>query len=95
MAFRCNELLNPDGPARVDHAITTLSTHLRLTRSERFLLRAAVSGSSRPDIARQRGVSENTVKTQVRSLLRKTRCNNLEQLRAMVLELALTGVAEL
>lgn len=76
--------------ARVKRA----SSHNGLTRRESELLRLATSGIPRRTIAERLGVSENTVKAQIRSLLRKTGARNLAVLGQQLLRGDASGPAE-
>jgi DNA-binding NarL/FixJ family response regulator len=57
----------------------------RLTPREREVLALALAGLKRGAIAQRLGVGENTVKMQIRSMLRKTGHNNLGELIVAVL----------
>lgn len=68
--------------AVIEHALEELRSRRRLTNAELEVLRCGVSGMTRLDIATERRVSVNTLKTQVRSLLRKCQATTLESLSA-------------
>ncbi len=65
----------------------------RLSPRETELLAHAVQGTSREQILAVMGVSENTLKTQIRALLRKADSNNLDELVGDVLRAALPVAA--
>lgn len=58
----------------------------RLTNAEIDVLRALVKGLRRTDVARDRCISVNTVKTQVRSLLSKSGAASIRMLRRELAE---------
>lgn len=74
---------------RITWAIDELCRRHRLTPREVDLLVAAVAGVPRKVLADELGVSENTLKTQVRGLLRKCDASTLEELARGCLQLAL------
>jgi DNA-binding NarL/FixJ family response regulator len=71
-------------PEALESFLETLRAPFRLTRAEVEVLRCGVAQMGRADIALQRGVSTNTLKTQVRSLLAKTGAPSLESLASRV-----------
>jgi DNA-binding NarL/FixJ family response regulator len=66
----------------LDETLASCRTQFSLTSAEMDVLRCAVAGLNRSDIARERSISPNTVKTQVRALLNKS---GQRTLRALVL----------
>lgn len=74
---------------RISWAIDETSRRLGLTPREVDLLVAAVAGVPRKVLADELGVTENTLKTQVRGLLRKCDASTLEELARATLQLAL------
>ncbi len=74
---------------RITWAIDEICRREGLTLREVDLLVAAVAGVPRKTLSDELGVSENTLKTQVRGLLRKTDAGTLEELARNTLQLAL------
>ncbi len=74
---------------RITWAIDEICRREELTPREVDLLVAAVAGVPRKTLSDELGVSENTLKTQVRGLLRKTDAGTLEELARNTLQLAL------
>jgi DNA-binding NarL/FixJ family response regulator len=74
-----------DIPRRITEAVSDLANKHSLTPTETEILFAAVRGIDRAAIVASRRVSENTHKTQVRGILRKTRTLSLGELRDRVL----------
>jgi DNA-binding NarL/FixJ family response regulator len=72
-------------PRRITQAVSALAVRHSLTPAQTEILLAAVSGIDRSATAAARKVSENTHKTQVRGILRKTRTLSLGELRDRVL----------
>ena len=77
--------------ARVDDAaigqrIEHLARQLKLTRRETELLTLSVDGLSRRELAKSLGVAENTVKAQIRSLLKKSGARSLATLAQKVIK---------
>lgn len=62
-----------------------LAASTNLSRRETELLRLIALGTRRAEFAGELGVSENTIKTTLRHLLRKTRCESVDDLRCVVL----------
>jgi two-component system vancomycin resistance associated response regulator VraR len=75
---------------RISWAVDENSRRHRLTPREVDLLVAAVAGIPRKVLSDELGVSENTLKTQVRGLLRKTEATTLDELARTTLQLALS-----
>lgn len=69
----------------VGRRIGQLMEEVRLTRREAELLGFAMDGLSRRQLAETMGVAENTVKAQIRSILRKTNARSLATLAQNVL----------
>lgn len=65
---------------RLARATEQLVVELDLPRRERDIVRALVRGVARADLARELGVSENTVKTTIRKLLARTGDPDVEAL---------------
>lgn len=79
-------------PRRITEAVTELASKHALTAAQTEILFAAVRGIDRASIVAARRVSENTHKTQVRGILRKTHTMSLGELRDRVLR-AVSGAA--
>jgi len=71
-----------------------LSAAPDLTEREQQVLELALEGATRTEIAERMGVSENTLKVQIRSLLRKCGHNNLAELVQSALREAWTSSKE-
>lgn len=69
----------------LEHAVVRWSTEFRLTRREAAILHEVLKGTSRDTLAQVFGVSENTIKTHVRALLRKVDALSLRELAADML----------
>jgi DNA-binding NarL/FixJ family response regulator len=74
---------------RIARIIEADAARFDLTPRESEILSAAVAGTSRKLLANQLGTTENTLKTQVRQLLRKCGHDSLEELGRYVLHQAL------
>jgi DNA-binding NarL/FixJ family response regulator len=72
-------------PGRLGQAVRDLAAKHRLTPAQTEILLSTVQGIDRASIVALRCVSENTHKTQVRGILRKTRTLSLGELRDRVL----------
>ena len=72
-------------PGRIVKAVRDLAARHALTPAQTEILLSAVRGIDRASIVASRHVSENTHKTQVRGMLRKTRTLSLGELRDRVL----------
>lgn len=72
-------------PTKITKAVSALATKHALTPAQTEILMSAVRGIDRASIVAARRVSENTHKTQVRGILRKTRTLSLGELRDRVL----------
>jgi DNA-binding NarL/FixJ family response regulator len=70
---------------RVAELIDIYARRHRLTPRETDLVIGAVAGMSRDALGNQLGTSQNTLKTQVRSLLRKCGLTSLDELARLVL----------
>jgi DNA-binding CsgD family transcriptional regulator len=70
----------PDAGSRVER----FAAEQRLTPAETQVLALVCQGLAVKEIARLRNASEHTVRTQVRSLLQKTRTHSQRQLVALV-----------
>jgi DNA-binding NarL/FixJ family response regulator len=68
----------------IDVIIAELASRHRLSACEQKLLAASARGTSRKELATELGIAENTVKTQMRALLRK--CEDAEQLSDLTRE---------
>ncbi len=75
---------------RISWAVDESARRHRLTPREVDLLVAAVAGVPRKVLADELGVSENTLKTQVRGLLRKTDATTLDEVARATLQLAIS-----
>lgn len=69
----------PDGQA-ADKALRQIVDDYRLTRREVAVLQELVEGLSTREIADQRQVSRNTVRSQLASLMQKTHCRSQKEL---------------
>ena len=67
---------------RIEH----LARQLKLTRRETELLTLSIDGLSRRELAESLGVAENTVKAQIRSLLKKSGARSLATLAQKVIK---------
>lgn len=72
--------------AAIGQRIEHLARQLRLTRRETELLTLSVDGLSRKQLAEALGVAENTVKAQIRSLLKKSGARSLATLAQKVIK---------
>jgi DNA-binding NarL/FixJ family response regulator len=72
-------------PDRIMKAVRDLAARHALTPAQTEILLSVVRGIDRASIVASRHVSENTHKTQVRGILRKTRTLSLGELRDRVL----------
>jgi DNA-binding NarL/FixJ family response regulator len=72
-------------PKRISKAVGAMATAHALSPAQAEILLAAVCGVDRPSIVSSRRVSENTHKSQVRGMLRKTQTLSLGELRDRVL----------
>ncbi|UJR79208.1 response regulator [Sandaracinus amylolyticus] len=77
-----------DPDARVAQVIDELATAWGLTPREREIVTLVVAGHSRDGVMVILGVTENTLKSQTRSLLHKARAASLEAVARAVLERA-------
>lgn len=69
-----------DGPVAITEAIARLATVHHLSPRETQILSIVAHGIPRARLAEVLGVSENTIKSQIRSLLHKTSQSNLSDL---------------
>jgi DNA-binding NarL/FixJ family response regulator len=76
---------------RVAALIESLVRRHTLSTREAELLVAAVAGTSRKTILQSKGISGNTLKTQIRHLLQKLDAPNLDEVAMGVLRAALLG----
>jgi DNA-binding NarL/FixJ family response regulator len=74
---------------RVAAWVDELAPRLGLTAREVQLVAYALGNESRQDVIRRLGISENTLKTQVRGLLRKCSARSMDSLAKVVLRGAL------
>ncbi len=72
--------------AAIGRRIEHLARQLKLTRRETELLTLSVDGLSRRELAQALGVAENTVKAQIRSLLKKSGARSLATLAQKVIK---------
>jgi DNA-binding NarL/FixJ family response regulator len=72
-------------PTRLTRAVSELAARHSLTPAQTEIVLSTVQGIDRATIVASRRVSENTHKTQVRGILRKTRTLSLGELRDRVL----------
>jgi len=72
--------------AAIGQRIEHLARQLKLTRRETELLTLSVDGLSRKELAEALGVAENTVKAQIRSLLKKSGARSLATLAQKVIK---------
>lgn len=76
---------------RVAWVIDELARSHALTTRESELVAACMANTPRSKLAEQLGVTDNTLKSQIRSLLRKTGCESLDVLCKRLLNQALGG----
>jgi FixJ family two-component response regulator len=76
---------------RIARILDAMALDRGLTPREAELVAAAVAGMPRRLVAEELGVSENTLKVQVRLLLVKCQANNLDELADVILRRALRG----
>lgn len=76
---------------RVLHVVEAVATEWSLSDREVELLGLAVADRPRDELADALGVTENTTKTQVKNLLRKSNTKNLDHLVRVILKRALQG----
>lgn len=79
---------------RMAWLIEELSRHCELTSKETEVVAAAVANTPRNVLLEQFGVTDNTLKTQVRQVLRKTGFDSLDALTKALLREALSGSGE-
>lgn len=75
---------------RISWAVDEMSRRNQLNARDVDLLIAALAGTPRKTLADELGISENTLKTQVRHVLRKCSATTLEDLARATLQLAIT-----
>lgn len=75
---------------RIGWAVDEMSSRNRLNPRDVDLLVAALAGVTRKTLADELGISENTLKSQVRQVLRKCGASTLEELARATLQLAIT-----
>jgi len=78
-------LASREVPWRITKAVQDLAAKHALTPAQTEILLGTVRGIDRADLMAARQVTENTHKTQVRAILRKTRTMSLGELRDRVL----------
>lgn len=78
-------LASEEVPCRITKAVQELATKHALTPAQTEILLGTVKGIDRAELMASRKVTENTHKTQVRAILRKTRTMSLGELRDRVL----------
>jgi DNA-binding NarL/FixJ family response regulator len=76
---------------RIASILDAMATERQLTPRESELIAAAIAGMPRRLVADELGVSENTVKVQIRLLLVKCGVNNLDELADGIVRRALRG----
>ncbi len=76
---------------RIAWVIDELSKSYELSPRESDLVAACMASTPRAKLAEQLGVSDNTMKSQIKSLLRKTGCETLDVLCKRLLSQALAG----
>ena len=91
--FRGHGRLATDDADAVATGLEEMSFHHALKPAQRRLLSLALEGRSRRDIATELDLSENTVKTHVRELLRRCGRKSMSDLAMAVLRLALPPAA--
>jgi DNA-binding NarL/FixJ family response regulator len=72
-------------PADLDRRVERLAESLALTHREKELVSLSIRGLSRRELATTMGVAENTVKAQIRGLLKKTGDRSIAALAQRVL----------
>jgi DNA-binding NarL/FixJ family response regulator len=78
-------LASQEVPCRITKAVQDLAAKHALTPAQAEILLGTVKGIDRAQLMASRKVTENTHKTQVRAILRKTRTMSLGELRDRVL----------
>lgn len=78
-------LASEEVPCRITKAVHDLAAKHALTPAQTEILLGTVKGIDRAELMASRQVTENTHKTQVRAILRKTRTMSLGELRDRVL----------
>lgn len=78
-------LASEEVPCRITKAVQALAAKHDLTPAQTEILLGTVKGIDRTELMAARNVTENTHKTQVRAILRKTRTMSLGELRDRVL----------
>jgi len=78
-------LASEEVPCRITKAVHELAAKHALTPAQTEILLGTVKGIDRAELMAARRVTENTHKTQVRAILRKTRTMSLGELRDRVL----------
>lgn len=78
-------LASEEVPCRITKAVQALAAKHDLTPAQTEILLGTVKGIDRTELMAARNVTENTHKTQVRAILRKTRTMTLGELRDRVL----------
>lgn len=78
-------LASEEVPCRITKAVQDLAAKHALTPAQTEILLGTVKGIDRTELMAARQVTENTHKTQVRAILRKTRTMSLGELRDRVL----------
>ena len=78
-------LASEEVPCRITKAVQELAAKHALTPAQTEILLGTVTGIDRTELMVARNVTENTHKTQVRAILRKTRTMSLGELRDRVL----------
>jgi DNA-binding NarL/FixJ family response regulator len=79
------------GDLRVAQVVDALALERELTPREAEIVAAAVAGMPRRLVASEIGVSENTVKVQIRQLLLKCKAASLDEIADGILRKALSG----
>jgi DNA-binding NarL/FixJ family response regulator len=80
------------GEERLTYAVDQLVRQYELNSQMSVLVRHALDGTPRRDIAESLGISENTLKSQIRALLNKMGADSLDDLRVRVYRLALLSL---
>ena len=83
--LRCSITHHLHLSGHVSHTLSALADYYELSTQEFRVLANVASGSTRTNLALDIGISSNTVKGQVRQLLKKMECDCLSDLSSMLM----------
>ena len=86
-AFMCRVLENRP-TVRIAAALDALAVSAELSPREKEILRLAIDGIARGSLTERLDIENSTLKTQIRSILRKTECTDLDAVVRKILEAA-------